>query len=351
MTQLVKRHLAMLRRIPRAPRKATAAEVHQALEGFGYKVTRRSVERDLHTLEEAFKLARDERSRPTGWQWPADAPGINAPGMDLAEALALDLLGRHLQTLVPAPLLASLQPRLAEARALLDLHRTAPGSRWRDRIAVIDAGPPLQPPVVDAGVVATVHDALLHGRQLELDYHKVDADQPQRYLAHPVALVHQGPVGYLVAMLWNYDTLVHLALHRMRAATALDEKARQPKDFDLQRYLREEAAFDLPAERRIRLELRVDDWLRRHLDERRLADDQRITPGPGDGRWTVRATVQDSERLFWWLCSQGGKVEVVRPVGLRRRVVGEISHSLRDYGCDICSEISSLLLRAEPTRG
>ena len=106
MTQLVKRHLAMLRKIPRAPRKATAAEVHQALEGFGYKVTRRSVERDLHTLEEAFKLARDERSRPTGWQWPADAPGINAPGMDLAEALALDLLGRHLQTLVPAPLLA-----------------------------------------------------------------------------------------------------------------------------------------------------------------------------------------------------------------------------------------------------
>lgn len=321
MTQLVKRHLAMLRAIPRAPRKVSAAQVHQMLAGWGHAVTRRSVERDLLTLEEEFGLLRDGRSRPHAWQWPADAPGISAPGMDLVEALALDLLGRHLHALVPATLLATLQPRLAEARALLDLqHRGTPGSRWRERVAVIDAGPPLQAPVLDDAVVATVHEALLMGRQIELAYQAVGDSQPRRHRVHPLALVHQGPVGYLIATLWNYDDLRHLALHRMSAATTLETPARQPKDFDLKRYLRDEAAFDLPAGRRIRLELRVDQWLRQHLEERRLADDQRITPGPGDGRWTVRATVQDSERLFWWLCSQGGKVEVVRPVGLRRRV-------------------------------
>lgn len=332
MTQLVKRHLAMLHAIPRAPRRATAAEVHQKLAGWGHVVTRRSVERDLLTLEEEFGLLRDSRSRPHAWQWPADAPGITAPGIDLAEALALDLLGRHLLALVPATLLATLQPRLNEARALLDLpHRGTPGSRWRERVAVIDDGPPLQAPVVDAAVVATVHEALLMGRQIELQYQSVDDSQPRRHLVHPVALVHQGPVGYLVAMLWDYDNLCHLALHRMSAATALDTPARQLKDFDLQRYLREQAAFDLPAGRRIRLVLRVDEWLRRHLEERRLADDQRITHGPGPDRWTVRATVHDSERLFWWLCSHGAKVEVVRPLGLRRRIWDEIECTIRRY--------------------
>lgn len=331
MHDLVLRHLTMLREIPRAPGRVTVGQLHARLTALGHTITRRSVERDLGALEAHYPLVRDDRSRPAGWQWLADAPGLSAPGLGLAEALALDLIGRHLQALLPAQLLTTLKPRLAEARATLDVFANSPGGRWRERVAVIDAGPPLQPPVVDEAVVAVVHACLLEGKQIQLDYQKVDATEPKRHMVHPIALVYQGPVGYLVATLWNYPTLCHLALHRMSAATQLDADARQPADFDLQRYLRDQEAFNLPSERRIRLELSVDDWLCRHLDERRLSDDQRITTGPGDGRWTVRATVQDSERLFWWLCSHGAKVEVVRPVALRRRTEDENAKAAEVY--------------------
>jgi predicted DNA-binding transcriptional regulator YafY len=331
MHELVLRHLAMLREIPRAPRRVTVAQLHERLTGQGHKISRRSLERDLLAVEDSLGLLRDDRTRPFAWSWPAGAPGLTAPGLSVPEALALDLIGRHLQALLPAQLLTTLKPRLAEARATLDLHANRPSGRWRDRVTVIDAGPPLQPPVVDEAVVGVVHAALFERKQIELDYRKVDATEPKRHVVHPVALVYQGPVGYLVATLWNYPTLCHLALHRMSAATQLDAPARQPADFDLQRYLREQEAFNLPSERTIRLQLRVDAWLCRHLDERRLSDDQRTTAGPGDGRWTVRATVQDSERLFWWLCSHGAKVEVVRPVGLRRRVLTELNDSTSTY--------------------
>jgi predicted DNA-binding transcriptional regulator YafY len=331
MSDLALRYLTMLQEIPRAPRRITVTDLHARLAALGHAVTRRSVERDLLHLERDFKIRCDDRSRPVGWSWPAESPGLNAPNLGLAEALALDLLGRYLQPLLPTDLYASLAPRLAEAQGTLAVFAKTAAARWRDRVAVIDAGPPLLPPTVAEGVIPVVHAALLNSKHIELDYHPVGADAPKRYLVNPVAMVYQGQVGYLIATLWNYPDLKQLALHRMSRATLLDQPAHQPKSFDLQRYLREQAAFDIPGERRIRLQLHVDAWLMRHLDERRLSEDQRISPGPDPDRWTVRATVQDSERLFWWLCSHGAKVEVVRPVGLRRRMETERCDAIELY--------------------
>jgi len=326
MSDTTLRHLETLRAIPRHPRKTTASEVHRHLLGAGFDIDKRSVERDLHKLSTFYPISCDDSGRPAGWFWQAGAADLIAPGLTTGEALELELLAQHLKPLLPAGAWASLQPRLTAAKATLKTLSSAPLARWRKRVAIIEDGPPLQVPDVAPEVLATVHEGLLHSRRIAVDYRAVEADKARRFEINPTALVYMGQVGYLVGTLWNYNDLRHLALHRMSKPELLETPATLPQDFDLGAYLREQSAFDFPGTEELRLHLRVQGWMARHLEERRLSKDQRIAPeAEVSDTWIVQATVRESERLVWWLRSHGEAVEVIAPAALRQRLAGEFS--------------------------
>ena len=67
------RQWAMLRLIPRAPRKTTARDLCRQLEQLGHPTSPRTVERDLQTLSNRFALVADDGSKPYGWSWAKDA--------------------------------------------------------------------------------------------------------------------------------------------------------------------------------------------------------------------------------------------------------------------------------------
>ena len=326
MSDTTLRHLETLRIIPRHPRKVTAGAVHEQLHAAGFNIDKRSVERDLHKLSSSFAISCDEGQRPVGWFWQAGAADLIAPGLTTGEALELELLARYLKPLLPSGAWVSLQPRLSAAKATLKTLADAPLSRWRKRVAVIEGGAPLQVPEVAPETLAAVHEGLLYSRVVAVDYRAVESEKPRRFEVHPVALVYMGQVGYLVAMVWKYDDLRLLALHRMSKPELLDTPARQPKDFDLAAYLREQSPFDFPGTEELHLQLRVHGWLARHLEERRLSKDQRIvSEGADSDAWLVQATVRENERLVWWLRSHGEAVEVLAPTALRQRLAGEFS--------------------------
>lgn len=323
MADTALRYVEMLRHLPALPRRITAAELQQRLKAAGYAISRRSVERDLNKLSEKFGIVGDENARPAGWAWSKGA-GFSAPGMDVIEAMELDMAARYLRPLLPTSVWQALAPRLNEARATLKLLSTAPLARWRSSVAYIDDGQPLIAPKVDPVLLAATHHALLTSKRFSADYFSLGADEPRRFEVNPIALVYVGQVGYLVATLWDYTDVRHLALHRMSSPQGSEKKATRPEGFDLQRYLLDDAAFDIPSEREWRLKLRVSDWLARHLSERPLSEDQRVAQDKGnENHWVVQATVRESERLVWWLRSHGDAVEVIQPVALRKRLAGE----------------------------
>ncbi|MCX7564324.1 WYL domain-containing protein [Xanthomonadaceae bacterium XH05] len=335
MSDTTLRHLETLRAIPRHPRKVTAGDVHAHLLGAGFEIDKRSVERDLHKLSARYPIVCDEGGRPAGWCWQAGAADLIAPGLTTGEALELELLARYLKPLLPSGAWASLQPRLSSAKATLKTLADAPLARWRKRVAVIEDGPPLQVPEVAPDTLAAVHEGLLHCRVVAVDYRAAEAEKARRFDLHPVALVYMGQVGYLVAMVWQYDDLRLLALHRMSKPELLDVPARQPADFDLAAYLREQSPLDFPGTGELHLQLRVHGWLARHLEERRLSKDQRIAPeGEGSDTWLVQATVRESERLVWWLRSHGTALEVLAPASLRQRLAEEFSALSARYSED-----------------
>lgn len=67
------RLLHMLRHIPKHPSQVTAKDLHSRLEKDLFKVSKRTVERDLLSLSEVFSLISNESSVPYGWSWSSDA--------------------------------------------------------------------------------------------------------------------------------------------------------------------------------------------------------------------------------------------------------------------------------------
>lgn len=87
----------MLRMVPRAPARITSGNLHARLEQEGFKVTKRTVERDLKELSSVFPIELDDRDKPFGWSWVREGAGFNLPGLTMPEALTLTLVEQHLR--------------------------------------------------------------------------------------------------------------------------------------------------------------------------------------------------------------------------------------------------------------
>ena len=323
MSASILRHLTMLGLIPARPRKISARELHAKLDDQGFKTDIRSTERDLHKLSSRFSIVSDD-ARPAGWSWLERDKSLSFPPMNSESALTYELLSRYLAPMLPKSMLDAMAPEFAQARRTLsDLHQ-APLGRWSKRVAVLPFGHQLLPPEVNTVVVEAVNEALLSSRQFEADYRPMGEKKAKRYLFNPLGLVYQENVFYLVASLWDYPDARHFALQRMSNVVVLSSSAVEIKEFDFERYIHEEKAFEFPKGNQIKLELNVDGWLARLLEERHLSTDQKIRLLADGESFRVTASLQDTEQLFWWLRSLGTSLEVLKPASLRKKMTENV---------------------------
>lgn len=323
-TQL--RQWSMLKRIPQHPRQITARELSEYMESEGFKVSKRTVERDLISLSEIFPLHTNERSRPYGWSWSKDAESFSLPSMSPLQALTLKLAHDHLATLLPASLLTTLAPYFKCADGVLSSGEGVKKiANWRNKVAVVSPNQPLIPPSIPTEIIEAVHSALLAEQQIEISYTSRDQGETKTYPAHPLGLVQRGAVSYLVATLYDYNDIRMFALHRIKSAQVLEQPAKVPENFDLTEYIRH-GAFGFEESGEIKLVLRFTTEAVEHLKETPLSLDQQIEPDK-PGWMRLKATVADTAQLRWWLMAFGDQVEVLEPANLREEFVS-ISQSL-----------------------
>ena len=306
------RLLCLLQLVPRAPRKKSTLALTQELHNkYRFKVTQRTVQRDLMALKDVFPLISDE-AKTAGWSYTRGAAELAFPKLDPVAALAYYLAGEHLRGVFPEVLLHELEPRLQAARQIVSESQGQPILKWAERIVSLPAGLQLLPPSMPPGVVQAVHRALLERLQVQFDYQGYDDAQPKALSCHPVALVVRGPLCYLIARIRDYPDVRHLLLHRMRNVVVSNLAAIDPEGFDLAAYLAQnQLDWRLGADVRVSFEVRPS--LAQFLREIRLSLDQVVAPAIG-GWHVVTATLADTYELERWLNSQGK---------LLRRVVKE----------------------------
>ncbi|MEN8108645.1 MAG: WYL domain-containing protein [Pseudomonadota bacterium] len=333
MSQVFLRQWAMLRLIPRAPRKIDAKSILERLDVQGFPTDIRTIQRDLQKLSGLFPLECDERSKPFGWYWGKSAAVEHLPGMDPQTALTFVLVQQFMEPLLPHSTLRYLTPHIRLASRVLKESSTVPLSQWPKKVRVVPNGQPLLPPEINQKVLDVVYDALLQGRRFEVDYLARNCEERQDFEVNPLGLVLRNSVTYLVCTLWEYEDIRLLVLHRMRAAKSMDCPSTVPGDFDLESYI-QSGAFGFPGDpgpiRAIRFKALFDPGAAQHLFELSISENQRLTEQP-DGRVLLEATVLNTGELHWWLQGFGELVEIVAPKKLRRIFADAALRQVENY--------------------
>ncbi len=326
-SQTLARQWAMLRAIPRAPIKVTVSELASTLLDQGFKVSRRTVERDLHLLSGRFPLVLDDRTKPYGWSWMKGAGFEFMPVLTPSQAVALLLAKTHLRNLLPQNMHKDLMPVFDAAEREL----TSSGWKdWHKRTAVVPATLALQPPKMSPSVLATVQTALARKRCLDGQYRAKGSQKGKPMRIHPLGLLSRGPILYLVCTLFDYDDVRQLALHRLTDVAETTEPRREPAGFDFMTYAKTAGAL-LNSRGPIRLVAWFDEAAAEHLRETPLSKDQTWRPLQGKNKIEVTATVEDDDLLQWWLLAFGSHVQIVAPEHLKLEIKCDLATALQSY--------------------
>jgi len=327
MSDALLRQWAMLRLIPKHPRKIDTGTLARRLAAEGYSINRRTIQRDLLTLSEVFPLAVDDRDKPFGWFWMKEAAVMDIPGMEAPTALAFQLAHTYLTNLLPPAALSHLKPHFKRAGAILN-HTKSSGLRlWPDKVRIIGRGPNLIPPKVSPNVHDAVCQALLDDTRITVRYRGRGAPKASVYEVNPLGLVFRQGVVYLICTLWDYEDIKQLALHRLSCVELLDRASHRPTGFSLDTYINS-GEFGYPvSQQKIKLRALFDSGAAFHLYETPISTDQRLIE-KSDGNILLEARVLDTSELRWWLLGFGDGVEVLGPKRLReefRAVVCKLS--------------------------
>lgn len=324
------RQWQMLRLIPRHPQKISARDLLEKLKSEQFDVAKRTVERDLLSLSDKFPLVSDERERPYGWSWQKNAPLFSLPGLSHTEALTLAMVEQHLNTLLPSSTLKQLQPYFDAAKQHLDNNQQGDHARsWLNKVRTVPPSQPLLPPAIKPAVQQVVYEALLADRQLNIKYLKRDQTKAVEYRIHPLAAIQRGPITYLCCRFGDYEDLRTLAVHRIQAATLLEEASVVPTGFSIDAVI-EGGTFGFGSGKLITLVVHFYDGAGDHLYETPLAQGQTLTTLE-QGSVRLAATVPDTQQLGWWLLGFGDGAEVIEPKALRERMASNIQRMQGRY--------------------
>jgi len=322
------RQWELLKHLPSRGTGRSAADLTKALSADGFKVSKRTVERDLVELVRLFPIECNDRDVPYGWRWMPDAR-VDLPGLGVTEALTLRLLSQYLRPLLPKSILHSLEPRFRQAEAkLAALAPSNRTTRWADKVRSVPPALALIPPRIDPSVMDAVEDALLAEQQLEVQYQAPDAAEPRALRLHPLALIQRGPVTYLVATAYRYTDVRLFAIHRIKSVAGIEKQARRPKGFSLDGYIAS-GAMEFGSGGAVKLVALVASGLARILEETPLATDMTLHPEADSVRLT--ATVLDGWQLEWWILSQGDAIQIIAPAALRKRIATTLRRASNQY--------------------
>ena len=317
---LLLRQWMMLRMIPRFPRKVTARDIMERLASEGFRVTKRTIERDLQGISAAFPLVSDEREKPYGWSWAKDAPSFDLPGLSQSEALVFKLAQQYLVKLMPSSMLSQLAPYFAAAdKSLNEAFHGSQLSKWQDKIAVAFPGQPLLAPNVESDLLAILESALLEERQLEVEYRSRQDKSISHYTVHPLGIVLRGQISYLVCTIFGYQDIRMLAIHRIYHAEKLNEKSNRPDKFSIQEHATS-SAFGFNDNGLINLTLKFTQDAGQHLYETPINNSQKIMDSE-EGEIIINVAIFDNAQLRWWILGFGDQVEVIEPLSLRQFMI------------------------------
>ena len=303
--------------------------IYEQLMMAGFDISLRTVQRDLNALAKRFPIEKNN-ANPQGWRWKEDAPLQSLPHMNLSQAVAFNMVEANLTQLLPPVILDELFPWFDLARRQLKNSKVT--HSWIDRVRIEPATQPLIAPDIDLDSKDNIYHALFYQLQINACYTRSNKSEASEYTLNPIAIIQRGVIIYLLATRTDDPdaTIRTFALHRFDRVEILESAAKTPDNFQLDTYLDEGSmGFSHPlfgelAERgkNTAVELKFTQKAGRSLTESKLSDDQIVTSNDDD-TLTIKATVNLTSQLVWWLRGFGSGLLDAKPGLLYQAVLDQ----------------------------
>lgn len=311
---------AVFAKVPRKG-KITAQQIREHLDAEGHRLSLRSVQRILKSLERYGVVP--DKGKPIGWS-REQGLDLGLQGMDLSTAITLNLAEKHLEQALPPSLFRNLESHFNGARYYLRYENKTSQGTWPQKVYIHQKGMPLRPSKLDAETINVIYTAVLEEKCIRLVYRSISSNQDQRTMFHPYGIVVRGERNYLVGKFDGYNDVRQLSFNRIIGAESSCFPAIVDEGFCLQNYVQQGEMGVTRSLDKIAITLWSTPVFARLLDETPLCDDQVIEPKEDD--FLVHASVDDTDEMRHWLLSVCNHVTVLEPVALRE----EIKQTLRD---------------------
>lgn len=310
------RTFAMLRIIPKEPRYKATSTIHAALEEKGFKVSLRTVQRDLNAMTLHLPLFYKEGDGEYRWSLSTTFNDSKV-GLDTPTALTLVLAHEYLSGLLPQIAIDQITSQFKAAQQYLDALPSNQYSGWANRIKAIPSGKTLIPAKIKNGIWRAVSEAVLEEYAIDVIYLSRQKNEAKGYTLHPQAIVVRHSVSYLVATVEDYVEIRQFALHRIQKIEHSNKPYQRLEDFNLNEYI-DQGAFSYRQSLNIRvLQAKVTNEIAWLLSETPISEDQQLTPAEEEGWYWLNASVKDDKQTLWWIQGYGSAIDVLEPIEWR----------------------------------
>ena len=319
MSDTLLRQISMIELIPRYPAKTFTNEIKDKLSALGYEAPLRTIQRDLQELSRLFPIVSDERSHPFGWSWEKDAQGYESPAMDPIQALTFSLAAQYLEPLMPKANFKKIEAFFNRAESVLIGNEKSKLLNWRKRVKVIPESIRFKEPKVSMEIRQKIYQAVYERTQIKALYKKRGKKTSDERHIHPLGIVIKGSMHYLICMM-NEDPKEprYLPLQRFERVELLNEATREPKNFDLEKFIHKNNLGFTYSDNLYTFEAVFDKTMAFHLLETPLNNSQ-IVREMDEDKLLIKARVPDTLQFEQWLLSFGPNVEVLKPIKLRKK--------------------------------
>lgn len=320
------RYITMLSMIPVEPKHIGTTEILGLLEGQGYFVNQRTIQRDLNLLSTQFPLDSQPGIRnEMRWFFRKGSPA-HWPAMSADTALAIRLSEGLLTKILPQQVWAGFDSVMQQAKHALNIQDKS-GSRrmWAESIRVVPKGFTVKPSDIAPEILSHVYEAISRQRQLCITKNN------KASVINPLGLVMRGLVVYLVCSYVEYGDIRLVALHRISRAEVLTNKCVVPEGFSLDDALHNGIMhWRLDPGKNKQFELIVNESIAQYLSDNKIHDNQMIKPQK-TGDYLVCFTTEDTLELRQWLLVFGASITVQKPVAVKKWITDTAKDLVKHY--------------------
>jgi predicted DNA-binding transcriptional regulator YafY len=278
------------------------------------EVSPKTIQRDVDFMRDRMDLPLEYCPLRRGFHYTREVSAFPSLSMSEGEMIALLVAQKALEQYRGTAFEKPLQAAFSKMTSQLRDEGTFSFQELSRAISFRPVGYAIQ----ELKVFETLSRALLEGRVVEFDYHKLRSQKSERRRIEPYHLGCIDNQWYLIGHDLVRSKLRTFALTRLARPRLLKKTFRRPPDFSLATMMSESfSAFETPKPSRVIL--RLDPFGARLAAERVWHPSQKLKPLPG-GAAELTLLVGLAPDLENWILGWGSHALVLEPHPLRERI-------------------------------